>query len=71
MSEDGTMRFLTDGGTWHEKGNVAIEVEDTDVGREVSIYDLSGGEATRRYTMPAGDARELRDVLNEVFPADE
>lgn len=57
-----------DRSTWHEKGETAIEVEDTEVGREVSIYEYFEGEWHRQHTLPAGHARELRDVLDEVFP---
>lgn len=54
--------------TWHEHGDVAIEVEDTEVGREVSLYELSDGEWTRQYTMPAGQARDYAELFGEVFP---
>lgn len=59
---------MTGGSTWHEKGETAIEVEDTEVGREVSIYEYFEGEWHRQLTMPAGQANELNDLLGEVFP---
>lgn len=54
--------------TWHESADVAIEVEDTEVGREVSIHERQDGEWNRQYTMPAGQARELSSILDEIFP---
>jgi len=56
--------------TWHEEENTAIEVEDTEVGREVSIYERVDGEWNRQHTLPAGDARNLRNVLDEAFPSE-
>ena len=59
-----------DQSTWHEKGSMGIRVEDTEVGREVSIYEYSPDleEWRRRYTMPAGAARELHEILGKVVP---
>lgn len=55
---------------WHERGDVAIEIEDTEVGREVSLYELAEGDWVRQYTLPAGQARDYYELFNEVFPAD-
>lgn len=55
-------------GEWFEKGDVAIYVEDTAVGREISLFERYQDEWRRKYTLPAGQAREYRDLLNELFP---
>lgn len=69
-----SIRDVTDGSTmtgneqWYESDDVAIKVEDTEVGREVSLYELVDGEWARQYTLPAGQAREYQELFRQVFP---
>lgn len=51
-----------------EGDEVAVGVDDTEVGREVSIYDQTSQGWNRRYTVMGGNARELHDLLGELFP---
>jgi hypothetical protein len=54
--------------TWYKRGDVAIEVEDTAVGREISLYERWEGEWKRQFTMPATVAREYFILFDEIFP---
>lgn len=59
---------MTDNTTWHERNDVAVEVEDTDVGREVSLFERVNGDWKRQFTLSAGQARDYAQLFSEVFP---
>lgn len=54
--------------TWHKRGDVAILVEDTEVGREISLYERWEDEWERQFTMPVTVAREYFALFDEIFP---
>lgn len=55
---------------WFVDGDVSLVVEETAVGKEYSIYEVSDGRWRRRYTFPEEQAGSLRRLLNEVVDDD-
>ena len=53
--------------TWHERGKVAIEIEDTEVGREISVYERVDGKWRHRCTLPPDQERHLYELLGTVL----